>query len=73
MMVIGNSVKGGQVYGDWKGLKTSQLDRGRYLAVTTDFRDVLAEIAQDHLGLRGVDKVFPRYKIDSSKIRGFMS
>src|SRR5215204_3336728 len=42
MLVLGNSVKGGKVYGDWKGLKDDQLNEGRDLAVTTDFRDVFA-------------------------------
>ena len=73
MMVLGNSVSGGEVYGDWKGLKSSQLDRGRYLAVTTDFRDVLAEVSTSHLGIKDMDKVFPRYAIDPKNFRGFMS
>lgn len=73
MIAIGNSVKGGRVYGDWKGLKTSQLDRGRYLAVTTDFRDVFAEAASKHLSVKKIDKVFPRYEIDPSNQRGFIS
>lgn len=73
MMVLGNSVKGGQVYGDWEGLKPSQLDRGRYLAVTTDFRDVLSEVATSHMGIQEINKVFPRYNIDPKNFRGFMS
>ncbi|MCV5262797.1 DUF1501 domain-containing protein, partial [Escherichia coli] len=50
MFIIGNGVKGGKVYGDWKGLKPDQLNEGRDLAVTTDFRDVFAEAAVKHLG-----------------------
>ncbi|MDH3530020.1 MAG: DUF1501 domain-containing protein [Acidobacteriota bacterium] len=73
MIAIGNSVNGGRVYGDWKGLKPSQLDRGRYLAVTTDFRDVFAEAAGRHLAANNLDKVFPRYTVDPSKRRGFIS
>ena len=73
MLAIGNSVKGGRVYGDWNGLKTSQLDRGRYLAVTTDFRDVLAEVASKHLASKNINKIFPRYNVDPSKFRGFIS
>ena len=73
MIALGNSVKGGAVYGDWKGLKGSQLDRGRYLAVTTDFRDVFGEIAQRHLGSDNLDKIFPRYSINPSKFHGFLN
>ncbi len=73
MLVLGNSVKGGNVYGDWKGLKSSQLYQGRDLAVTTDFRDVLAEIAQKHIGTPNLDEIFPRYSIDPSRYKGFLS
>ncbi|HSD45819.1 MAG TPA: DUF1501 domain-containing protein, partial [Pyrinomonadaceae bacterium] len=44
MMVLGNSVRGGRVYGKWPGLKSDQLYDGRDLALTTDFRDVFGEI-----------------------------
>jgi uncharacterized protein (DUF1501 family) len=37
MFIIGNSVKGGKVYGDWRGLKSDKLYEGRDLDVTTDF------------------------------------
>ena len=73
MLAIGNPIKGGRVYGDWKGLKPSQLDRGRYLAITTDFRDVLAEVATKHLAAKNVNKIFPRYNAIPSKFRGFIS
>lgn len=73
MIAIGNAVKGGHVYGDWNGLKASQLDRGRYLSVTTDFRDVFAETASRHLGSNDLDSIFPRYTIDPSKFKGFIS
>ncbi|NNE99932.1 MAG: DUF1501 domain-containing protein, partial [Pyrinomonadaceae bacterium] len=73
MLVLGNSVKGGQVYGDWKGLRSSQLNQGRDLAVTTDFRDVLGEVAYKHLGNKNLEKIFPRYSINPSKFRGFIS
>src|SRR6185369_7570237 len=61
MFLIGNSIKGGKVYGDWKGLKSDQLNEGRDLAVTTDFRDVFGEISSKHLGNNNLDKVFPNY------------
>jgi uncharacterized protein (DUF1501 family) len=73
MFLIGNSVNGGKVYGDWKGLKQSELNEGRDLAVTTDFRDVFGEIAQKHLGNKHLDKIFPNYSANAGKFKGFLS
>jgi len=61
MMVLGGTVKGGSVYGTWPGLEPEQLFEGRDLAVTTDYRDVLAELVRGHLG-QNPDLVFPGYK-----------
>ena len=72
MLVLGNSVKGGKVYGDWKGLKNDQLNEGRDLAVTTDFRDVFAEVASKHLGNKDLDKLFPTYAVSKTNFRGFL-
>jgi len=73
MFVLGSSVKGGKVYGDWKGLDAQNLHEGRDLAVTTDFRDVLGEISAKHLGNKNLDKIFPNYSADAKNFRGFMS
>lgn len=74
MFVLGNSVKGGKIYGEWKGLKSSQLYDGRDLAVTTDFRDVFGEIAYKHLGSKDLKKIFPNYTEASTKnFRGILS
>jgi len=73
MLVLGNSVKGGKVYGDWKGLDAPNLYEGRDLAVTTDFRDVLGEVAVKHLGNKSLDKIFPTYSANAKNFRGFMS
>ncbi len=73
MFVIGNSVKGGNVFADWKGLKNDQLNEGRDLAVTTDFRDVFGEIAYKHIGDKDLSKTFPGYQADVSKFKGFLS
>jgi len=72
MFVVGNSVRGGKVYGQWPGLKSDQLYEGRDLALTTDFRDVFGEIAQKHLGTSNLKAVFPGYEASSSKFRGFV-
>ena len=60
MMVLGGPVHGGKVYGRWPGLDVDQLYERRDLAVTTDFRVVLGELAQRHLGA-GTDHVFPGF------------
>ncbi len=52
------AVKGG-IYGAWPGLNPENLDRGRYLAQTIDFRDVMAEVVNLHLGNQGLGEVFP--------------
>jgi uncharacterized protein (DUF1501 family) len=49
--VMGGRVNGGKVYGDWPGLAAAQLYQGRDLAVTTDYRHVLAMLLGRHLRL----------------------
>lgn len=61
MFVLGGQVKGGKVYGKWPGLANEQLNEGRDLAVTTDFRRVLGEAAYKTLGARNLQAVFPGY------------
>src|SRR5215472_13348620 len=61
MFVMGGAARGGHIYGRWPGLAPEQLYEQRDLAVTTDFRDVLGELAAGHLG-QNVDRVFPGYK-----------
>ena len=61
MFVMGGPVAGGRVYGRWPGLEREQLNEGRDLALTTDFRDVLGEAVARHLGNPGVAMVFPGY------------
>jgi uncharacterized protein (DUF1501 family) len=61
MFVFGGGVRGGKVYGEWPGLEAEQLFEGRDLAVTTDFRDVLAELVVRQLGNPNLAVVFPGY------------
>jgi uncharacterized protein (DUF1501 family) len=72
MFAIGNSVKGGKIYGDFRGLKADKLYEGRDLDVTTDFRDVFAEAAYTHLSSNDLGKVFPGYSAGSAKFRGYL-
>lgn len=73
MFVVGNSVRGGKVYGRWPGLQNDQLYEGRDLALTTDFRDVFGEVARKHLGTPNVRAVFPGYDSSESKFLNFLS
>lgn len=70
MLLLGGPVKGGKVYGDWPGLAPEQLYEGRDLAVTTDFRDVLAEVVVKHLKTADAAAVFPGYA--RPKFRGVL-
>ena len=70
MFVMGGSVRGGKVYGEWPGLANEQLYEGRDLALTTDFRSVLGELVQTHLGNRELGSVFPG--ISSKSFRGLI-
>ncbi len=73
MFVMGNGVRGGKVYGRWPGLKSDQLNEGRDLALTTDFRDVFGEIAARHLGVKDTGAIFPGYGLKSSNLKGFLA
>lgn len=72
MLILGNGVRGGKVYGNWKGLKNDQLNEGRDLAVTTDFRDVFAEAASKHLGVGNMNALFPKYTVSNGSFRGYL-
>lgn len=61
MLLLGNGIRGGKVHGQWPGLKNEQLYEGRDLALTTDFRDVFAEVTREHLGTSNLQTVFPGF------------
>lgn len=63
MLTLGGPINGGQVYGRWPGLTSGQLDPSGDLAITTDYRTVLAEILSRHMGLAEADlgHVFPGF------------
>lgn len=73
MFVLGNTIRGGKVYGQWPGLRNDQLNEGRDLALTTDFRDVFGEIANKHLGASNLQAVFPGYTGTQTKFKGFLA
>jgi uncharacterized protein (DUF1501 family) len=61
--VLGGAVQGGRIYGDWPGLAPAALYESRDLAVTTDFRTVLAAVIGRHLRLpdRSLSNIFPGF------------
>jgi uncharacterized protein (DUF1501 family) len=72
MMIIGGqNVRGGKVYGRWPGLEREQRYDGRDLAVTTDFRSVFSEVVRGHLGVTDTKTIFPGFK-DTQKL-GFIA
>lgn len=72
MFVLGGPVKGGKVYGAWPGLAREQLNEDRDLRLTTDFRDVFAELLVRHLECQEPNRVFPGFTIDQARFRGVL-
>ncbi|HTZ49161.1 MAG TPA: DUF1501 domain-containing protein [Verrucomicrobiae bacterium] len=72
MFVMGGDVKGGRVYGKWPGLNDHQLNDGRDLALTTDFRTVVGEILNRHLSVKDLEPVFPGFENNQKKFVGLM-
>lgn len=68
-LALGGGVAGGKVLGQWPGLAPEQLYENRDLQVTTDFRDVFAEVAQKHMGVRDLKAVFPNYDAAPTRYR----
>lgn len=50
LFVVGNKVKGGEIYGLQPSLKTTDLDTDGNLRFTTDFRSVYATVIENWLG-----------------------
>jgi uncharacterized protein (DUF1501 family) len=58
MFVLGGGVKGGRMYGTWPGLRPADLREGD-LRITTDMRQVLAEILIARRNETALSQVFP--------------
>lgn len=61
MLLLGGNVRGGRVHTRWPGLQEEQLVDPGDLAVTTDYRDVLAEICKHRLGNTALEELFPDF------------
>jgi len=68
MFLMGGGVKGGKVYGTWPTLAADKLVSPGDLAVTTDFRDVFAEVLNLRLGNDNLAAVFPGYSPQATGI-----
>lgn len=60
MLVMGGGVRGGRYYGSWPGLGSAALSDGD-LAVTTDYRSVLAEVLRKRFNA-SIATVFPGFQ-----------
>jgi uncharacterized protein (DUF1501 family) len=73
IFALGGALDGGRVItagGEWPGLQPADLFQERYLAVTTDFRDILAEVLFHHMGLSDLEPVFPGFAVDAQNFPG---
>jgi uncharacterized protein (DUF1501 family) len=70
MWLMGGRVRGGCVYGRWSGLAAEELYQGRDLAVTTDFREPIAQVLKTHLRLSTtqIERIFPQRPADTGSL-----
>lgn len=63
LWLLGGAVQGGRVLGEWPGLEPAARFQGRDLAVSTDYRAVLAGVAARHLRLgdAALTQLFPGF------------
>jgi uncharacterized protein (DUF1501 family) len=61
-MLLMGGVKGGQVYSQWPTLAPEALNDGD-LQITTDYRDVLAEVISKRLLNPALDQIFPTHTV----------
>jgi len=61
MFAMGGGVNGGQVFAQWPTLSPTALDDGD-LAITTDYRAVLAELLSNRLNNPAVTDIFPGFE-----------
>jgi uncharacterized protein (DUF1501 family) len=61
MLALGGGVRGGRVYGSWRGLDGPGLFENRDLAISVDVRSVLSEALQATLRPPDLSSVFPDF------------
>src|SRR3989454_1429764 len=70
MLVFGGAGNRGKMLGKWPGLDPANRFEGRDVAVTTDFRDLFAEILARHLGATDLATIFPGFTPDPARFPG---
>ena len=73
MLVMGGNTRGGRVHGKWPTLREEKRFEGRDLAVTTDFRDLFAEVLVRHLGETDLSEVFPGHEQNPANWPGVLA
>ncbi|WP_243361231.1 DUF1501 domain-containing protein [Fundidesulfovibrio terrae] len=70
-MLLGGNAAGGALHGAWPGLSLDKLSDGLDLAVTVDFRDVIAQVVTGYFGLgkEALAQVLPGY-MPTSPLQG---
>lgn len=63
MFLMGGGVLGGQVFADWPTLQPDRLDSDGDLAITTDYRDVLANVISGRLMNPALAHIFPNHTV----------
>jgi len=58
MLVLGKGIRGGRLHGAWPGLSNEHLDQHADLAITTDYRQVLAEVLETRMKC-STEQIFP--------------
>lgn len=61
MFLLGGKVNGGRIFGTWPGLAADRLVGPGDLAITTDYRTVLAEVVERRLLNPNPTEVFPGF------------
>jgi uncharacterized protein (DUF1501 family) len=72
MFILGGNVKGGKVYGKWPGLEDHQLNEGRDLTITTDYRQVLGEVVSKTIGATNLEVTFPGARLNPKQFLGLV-
>ena len=72
MFVLGGQVKGGKVYGKWPGIADHQLNEGRDLAITTDYRNVLGEVVSKTISATNLEVTFPGARLNPKQFLGLV-
>jgi len=68
MFVLGNEVHGGKVHGTVPELAKENLEDGRDLPVTTDFRALFSNVLRNHFDLQDASKIFPGWDANNFNI-----